>query len=74
MVAANMSGKEKLPPMVIGKSLMPRCLKNVKNLPVEYTVNKKAWMTSTIFETWLRKIPPAGQIHCYCPAHPNIEY
>ena len=41
MVAANMSCTERLPLMVIGKSLKPRCLKNVKNLPVEYTANKK---------------------------------
>ena len=51
MVAANMSSTEKLPLMVIGKSLKPRCFKNVKNLPVEYTANKKAWVTSTFFNT-----------------------
>ena len=35
MVAANMSGTGKLPLMVIRKSLKPRCLKNLKNLPVK---------------------------------------
>ena len=35
----------------------PRCFKRVnkKTLPVEYYANKKAWMTSGIFETWLKK-------------------
>ena len=43
--------------LVIWKSLNPRCFKGVnkKTLPVEYHANKKAWMTSVIFETWLKK-------------------
>ena len=81
IVAANMSDSEKLPLMVIGKSLKPRCLNNVKNLPVEYKANKKAWMTSTIFETWLRKLDrkfflqgrTIAMIVDNCPAHHNID-
>ena len=81
MVAANMSGKEKLPLLVIGKSLRPRCMKNVKNLPVDYTANKKAWMTSTIFENWLRKLDrkfllqgrSVAMVVDNCPAHPHIH-
>ena len=44
-------------PLVIWKSLNPCCFKcvNRKTLPVEYHANKKAWMTSGIFETWLKK-------------------
>ncbi|GFN91889.1 tigger transposable element-derived protein 6 [Plakobranchus ocellatus] len=42
LVAANMSSPEKLPLLVIGKSLKQRCMKNIKCLPVEYTANKKA--------------------------------
>uniref|UniRef100_A0ABM0MZN5 Tigger transposable element-derived protein 4-like n=1 Tax=Saccoglossus kowalevskii TaxID=10224 RepID=A0ABM0MZN5_SACKO len=56
MLCANMVGdKEK--PLVIGKSTKPRCFKNInlKNLPVDYYANKKAWMNSKIFEDWLRK-------------------
>jgi hypothetical protein len=44
LVGANMSGTEKLPLLIIGKSAKPRCFKNAK-IPLEYTANKKAWMT-----------------------------
>uniref|UniRef100_A0A1B6G5E8 HTH CENPB-type domain-containing protein n=1 Tax=Cuerna arida TaxID=1464854 RepID=A0A1B6G5E8_9HEMI len=54
-VCANMTGTEKRKLLVIGKSAKPRCFKNVKRLPVNYTANKKAWMTSKIFEDELRK-------------------
>lgn len=43
LVGANMSGCEKLPLLVIGKSASPRCFKKA-NIPLEYTANKKAWM------------------------------
>lgn len=48
----------KLKPLVIGKANQPRCFKNIKkeNLPVSYESNKKAWMTSEIFNTWIREI------------------
>jgi hypothetical protein len=39
-----MSGTEKLPLLVIGKSAKPRCFKNAK-IPIDYKANKKAWMT-----------------------------
>lgn len=54
-VCANMTGLEKRKLLVIGKSAKPRCFKNVKKLPVNYTANKKSWMTSVIFEEELRK-------------------
>jgi hypothetical protein len=40
--------------LVIGKSKNPRCFKNVKSLPVHYSTNKKAWMTSDLSEVKLR--------------------
>ena len=43
---------EKVTPFVIGKSKMPRCMKNVKNLPVAYDANKNVWMTSLLFNSW----------------------
>ena len=48
---------DKETPLVIWKTLNPRCFKRVnkKTLPVEYHANKKAWMTSGIFENWLKK-------------------
>ncbi|XP_054717282.1 tigger transposable element-derived protein 4-like [Uloborus diversus] len=51
-----MTGTEKLPLLLIGKSANPRCFKGVKTLPIEYKNNKKAWMTSALFEEWIRKL------------------
>lgn len=48
LVGANMSGTEKLPLLVIGKSAKPRAFKN-KEVPIAYKANKKAWMTGRIF-------------------------
>ena len=52
-VCANMSGSEKWPLLVIGKSRNPRCFKNVKTLPVSFKANHKAWMTADMFEEWV---------------------
>uniref|UniRef100_A0A8C4SFH0 HTH CENPB-type domain-containing protein n=1 Tax=Erpetoichthys calabaricus TaxID=27687 RepID=A0A8C4SFH0_ERPCA len=59
LLGANMSGLEKLPALIIGKSLKPRCFKNVKSLPMHYKANKKAWMTSELFSKWLKKVDAA---------------
>ena len=42
--------------LVIGKAERPRCMRNIKlsSLPVTWAHNKKAWMTTTIFEEWLQ--------------------
>jgi len=48
-----MSG-EKRELLVIGKSKKPCCFKNVKKLPVQYHANSNAWMTSHIFEEWIK--------------------
>jgi len=53
MLCCNMTGSEKIKPLVIGHAENPRCFKNVKSLPVDYYWNKKAWMNSNIFENWL---------------------
>lgn len=57
MLCCSMTG-EKLKPFVIGKALNPRCFKNVKHssLPVKWAANKKAWMTSGLFEDWIKDI------------------
>ena len=54
LVGASMVG-EKLPLLVIGKVKSPRCFKGVRNLPLEYTANRNAWMTGDIFEDYLKK-------------------
>lgn len=56
MVCSNMSGTDKLPLLVIGKSARPRCFKNVKSLLTIYESNRKAWMTSDMFKNWLVQI------------------
>lgn len=80
LVASSMAG-EKRKLMVIGKAKKPRCFKNVKTLPVDYEANKKAWMTSEIFEKVLRKWDSElrgnnKKIILFidnCPAHPQIQ-
>lgn len=46
---------EKIKPFVIGKSENPRCFRNLKKnqLPAIWRSNKKAWMTSALFEDFL---------------------
>ena len=50
--ACNASGTEKRPIMMIGKSKMPRCFKKKtpESMGFYYRNNKKAWMTSGLFE------------------------
>ncbi|GBM80381.1 Tigger transposable element-derived protein 4 [Araneus ventricosus] len=50
LLATNMDGSEKVIPLVIGKFLKPRCMKNCKSLPLFYAANSKAWMTADIWE------------------------
>lgn len=56
LLCVNCDGSEKITPLVIGKSKKPRCLKNIKTLPVDYDANKKAWMMTEIFTRWLKKL------------------
>lgn len=56
MVCSNMTGTEKQKLLIIGKSKNLRCFKGIKSLETNYDFNKKAWMTSLIFEKWLLDI------------------
>ena len=51
---------EKKPPIIIGRSLKPRCFKNVKDKRQPcgsyYYANKKAWMDSELTEEILRTL------------------
>lgn len=75
VVGASMMG-EKLPLLIIGKSENPRAFRN-KHVPLDYMSNRKAWMTSALFETYIRKIDrrmeSAGRriamIIDNCPSH-----
>ena len=53
---ANADGSEKLPPFVIGKAAKPRAFqkKSGADLGFYYRNNAKAWMTSKIYQEWLR--------------------
>lgn len=54
MVCANASGEHKIKLLVIGKSKNPRSFKNVHTLPVSYTSQNSAWMSSVIFLEWYK--------------------
>lgn len=56
VVAANMTGTEKLPLFAIGKSRNRRCFKNVRSLLSDYAANKKAWVTGELFAQWLTRL------------------
>ncbi|XP_014250358.1 tigger transposable element-derived protein 4-like [Cimex lectularius] len=80
LVASNMTGTDKKKLLIIGKSKSPRCFKNVQKLPLDYTHNKKAWMTSEIISDWLRKWDEELQKKKRkilltvdnCPSHPSV--
>ena len=55
-LCTNADGSDKLRPLVIGKSEKPRCFKTFNHrLYVDYAFNKKAWMTSAVFNDWISK-------------------
>ncbi|GFU87891.1 tigger transposable element-derived protein 1 [Trichonephila clavipes] len=54
LLCSNASGDLMLKPLLINKSLRPRALKgkDLKQLPVHWMANPKAWMTTAIFTEW----------------------
>ena len=83
LVCANIDGTEKHPLLVTGKFKSPRCFRNIQHLPTVYDANKSAWMTSSIFEGWLRKwdnqLSQRGRKTALalfidnCTAHPKVQ-
>ncbi|GBM53707.1 Tigger transposable element-derived protein 4 [Araneus ventricosus] len=55
-LAATQRGKEKLPPLMIGRSKKPRCFPKIRSFPMMHRSNLKAWMSSEIFGDWLKGI------------------
>jgi hypothetical protein len=53
LLCTNLTGTDKLLPLVIGKYRNPRFFKNVHNLPCEYCLNAKAWMMGEIIQKWI---------------------
>ncbi|GFY04124.1 tigger transposable element-derived protein 1 [Trichonephila clavipes] len=54
LLCSNASGDRMLKPLLINKSLRPRALigKDLKQIPVHWMANPKAWMTTAIFTEW----------------------
>ncbi|GFU69362.1 tigger transposable element-derived protein 1 [Trichonephila clavipes] len=54
LLCSNASRDRMLKPLLINKSLRPRALKgkDLKQLPVHWMANPKAWMTTSIFTEW----------------------
>jgi hypothetical protein len=82
VICCNEDGSEKIPLWIIGKYAKPRCFKNVNmnSLDCQYRANKKAWMTSVLFDEYVRSFDQMMHgrrvllVVDNCPAHPrNIE-
>ncbi|XP_027351220.1 uncharacterized protein LOC113862331 [Abrus precatorius] len=82
VICCNEDGSEKIPLWIIGKYAKPRCFKNVNmnSLNCQYRANKKAWMTSVLFDEYVRSFDQMMHgrrvllVVDNCPAHPrNIE-
>ncbi|CAG8495873.1 6007_t:CDS:2 [Scutellospora calospora] len=58
LLCMNATGTDKLKPLVIRKSVKPRCFKGIqkKNLGVEYDASQKAWMTGEVFKRWIKSL------------------
>ena len=80
MAKASATG-EKLPMFVIGKSATPRCFKHVKSLPCGYRAQPKSWMSSFLFDEWVKEFDRKFEkenrkivfIVDNCPAHPIVD-
>ena len=77
LLVTNMSGTDKLPPLVIGKSKKPRCFKN--KVPPQWRSNSTAWMTEKIMtqflSKWNEKLMTKGRkiilFYDNVPSHPS---
>ncbi|XP_066293140.1 tigger transposable element-derived protein 6-like [Branchiostoma lanceolatum] len=55
LFTCNMTGTDKLTPLVIGHSKNPRCFR-CNHVPLPWYANKRAWMTGEIFTEWVKKV------------------
>ena len=91
LVGGNSSGDLKLTPLWIHNSKRPRPFKNVdmNRLPVFWQSNKKAWMTTVLFEEWFKEhFIPEVKRYCRrkkiefkillisdnCSSHPDLSH
>ena len=76
-MAASNALSDKTPMITMGKSVKPRCFKEIKKKPCRYRAQKKSWMTSDLFEEWVHELECKFQyedrkialIVDNCPAH-----
>ena len=81
MAAGNAKG-ERLPMFAIGKAKNPRCFKGVKSIPCRYRAQAKSWMSSELFEEWIKELDRSfgvqkrkiALIVDNCPAHPTVTW
>ena len=79
MAVGNAKG-ERLPIFAIGKAKNPRCFKGVKSIPWRYRAQAKSWMSSELFEEWIKELDRSfgvqkrkiALIVGNCPAHPTV--
>ena len=68
MLCTNMTGTDKLPPLVIGKVKYPSALRKkgvtLQQLKVDYYQSTKGWMTLAIFGVWLKTWNEKLARHC----------
>ena len=59
VLCTNMTGTDKLPPLIICKAEWPHALKRkgtgLNDLKVDYYHNSNGWRTAVVFEHWLKK-------------------
>ena len=80
LIGANMSGEDKLDPLIIGKSANPCCFRGIRHIPLPYLSNTKAWMTSQVWTEWMNKFDrrmrmerrKVALIIDNCRAHPIV--
>lgn len=55
LACANAGGSERMPLLVLGKSICPRCSneKTRSSLKISYKSSPTAWLSYSIFSTWL---------------------
>ncbi|KAG8226398.1 hypothetical protein J437_LFUL011936 [Ladona fulva] len=66
-------------PLVVGNYEKPRCFKNVRSFPCDYSAHKKAWMTGDLFTAWLHELDKKMEAENRkillfidnCPSHPR---
>ena len=79
-IAAGNAKDEKLPMFVIENSKNPRCFKGVKRVPCCYRAQQKSWISSELFEEWVKELDrnfgskkrKTALIIDNCPVHPDV--